>query len=302
MESVISKIDWKLSYQKKYLEERLQYNDLSGLIGDFFVDSIVKKNRPKIYFIPERPNVNSVAFKLCAILGYKIMYGKLQDVPDIYFRTQDKTFATEDSIKEIDKKRCINFFCTDISKKNVEKKFSEIFGYSLGVVPFDYSGEIVEKANLNARHDGRIIEAPIEYSDFDDEMVYEKLIDNELEGDSVLDYRVPIYGEKIPLIYLKYRPVKSRFLNDNTMVEMESPENVFESSEIHQIIQFAKSIGMDYGELDVLRNRRDGRIYIVDANNTPFGPPNGLSEKNMESALSLMAVSFKELIQQFKLK
>jgi hypothetical protein len=33
-------------------------------------------------------------------------------------------------------------------------------------------------------------------------------------------------------------------------------------------------MGLDYGELDVLRDADDGRLYVVDVNTTPFGPVN----------------------------
>lgn len=32
-------------------------------------------------------------------------------------------------------------------------------------------------------------------------------------------------------------------------------------------------MGLDYGELDILRNNLDGRIYVVDVNKTLWGPP-----------------------------
>ncbi len=43
--------------------------------------------------------------------------------------------------------------------------------------------------------------------------------------------------------------------------------------EISNLLQFCQLMGMDYGELDVLRDRQDGRIYVVDANSTPLPPP-----------------------------
>ncbi len=39
-----------------------------------------------------------------------------------------------------------------------------------------------------------------------------------------------------------------------------------------QTIEFTQSIGLDFGELDVLRDIGDGRLYIVDAANTPHSP------------------------------
>jgi len=43
-------------------------------------------------------------------------------------------------------------------------------------------------------------------------------------------------------------------------------------------------MALDYGELDVLRNKNDGKIYIVDVNNTPQGPPaNTEKEQGIEA-------------------
>ncbi len=43
--------------------------------------------------------------------------------------------------------------------------------------------------------------------------------------------------------------------------------------ECERIQAFCRVIGLDLGELDVLRHATDGRIYIVDVNYMPFGPP-----------------------------
>ena len=49
---------------------------------------------------------------------------------------------------------------------------------------------------------------------------------------------------------------------------------------------------LDYGELDVLRNRDDGLLYIVDVNPTPWGPPNHLSRQETAHAIRGMAREF----------
>lgn len=40
-----------------------------------------------------------------------------------------------------------------------------------------------------------------------------------------------------------------------------------------RIARFAAAMRLDFKGLDVLRDRGDGRIYIVDANKTDTGPP-----------------------------
>jgi phage terminase large subunit-like protein len=51
------------------------------------------------------------------------------------------------------------------------------------------------------------------------------------------------------------------------------PADVFSETEIALIRRFTQELKMDWGGVDVLRNRQDGRIYIVDANKTDMGPP-----------------------------
>ena len=57
---------------------------------------------------------------------------------------------------------------------------------------------------------------------------------------------------------------------------------------------FMKKIGLDYGELDVLRDQDNNKIYVVDANSTPFGPPQQMDWKKKEEALHMLARAFEE--------
>ena len=60
------------------------------------------------------------------------------------------------------------------------------------------------------------------------------------------------------------------------------------------MLRFARALGIDYGELDILRDRDDGRIYIVDVNNTPFGPPNHLPWSDSRRAVRRLAHAVSE--------
>src|SRR3954454_7156229 len=57
--------------------------------------------------------------------------------------------------------------------------------------------------------------------------------------------------------------------NVNTRVLRRSTSHVFTPEEVRQILAFARAMGVDYGEFDILRDRSDGRIYVVDVNKTP---------------------------------
>jgi hypothetical protein len=71
-------------------------------------------------------------------------------------------------------------------------------------------------------------------------------------------------------------------------------EEALSAEEIRNIRKFARSIGLDYGELDVLRDRDDGRTYIVDANKTPTGPSYRLPSAESRHAVNILALAFRD--------
>jgi len=58
--------------------------------------------------------------------------------------------------------------------------------------------------------------------------------------------------------------------------------------ECQDIIMYCRRIGLEYGEIDILRSDDDGRIYIIDVNNTPWWPPNKLGDVERNIALNMM--------------
>ena len=103
----------------------------------------------------------------------------------------------------------INLRATNISKTNVERIHAEIFGYTTAIDPLTYRGPCLRKSDVNALHDGAIVQCPIEK--LESGFVYEKLIDN-MTSAGALDMRVPIFGSILPLVYHKTRSLKARFL------------------------------------------------------------------------------------------
>jgi glutathione synthase/RimK-type ligase-like ATP-grasp enzyme len=127
--------------------------------------------------------------------------------------------------------------------------------------------------------------------------VYQKKINNLTEDNEVVDMRVPMLGEKKPFVYIKKRPEEKRFSNENSKVHVADKESMFSEKEIKSIEKFRRLMGADLAEVDVLRDQGDGRIYIVDINNTPWGPPNGLSEAQKGRALRILSQAFMEMIE-----
>ena len=53
---------------------------------------------------------------------------------------------------------------------------------------------------------------------------------------------------------------------------------------------------VDWGGVDVLRDRADGRLYIVDANKTDMGPPIALNLPDKLKATRMLAQAFREFV------
>jgi hypothetical protein len=161
----------------------------------------------------------------------------------------------------------------------------DVFGYNTFIDPSVYKGQAVVKSDVNALHDGRIIECPVAFNEHDNK-VYQVLIDNSFDEHYVLDYRVPVVMGKIPHVYLKYKRKEVRFTNEVSYSELKITDDYFTLEEQESIRMFASQMGAQFCELDVLRNKTDGRIYVIDVNKTPYGPPFGLKNDEAERAVA----------------
>lgn len=266
------------------LEKRINFI-LKYRIG-FFPKILTPKTG--IYFYPQPPHHRTIMFKVCKQLGIKIVNNPNANY-DFAFFWDDKTFSDEKTLPTTNTKN-INRNCTDISKQKVEKVFKEVFNYDLSVDPTTYFGKCVIKSNENAQHDGQIINCPV--NQLKGNVVYQKVIDNTFDENYVVDLRVSILGNNIPLVYYKFKTHEKRFTNDVSRAELHKTENVLSDEEINNILAFAKEMRLDYGELDVLRNKEDEKIYIVDVNKTPWGPPATLPKEDCAIAIKKMSAAF----------
>jgi O-antigen/teichoic acid export membrane protein len=228
--------------------------------------------QPKtVLFYPDRPRVWHIIYHICHQLGYKISTD-LNGHFDIAMTFEDITVRRPDPVREAlaRKTYLINAHCDDISKEYVEQVLQEVFGYSMAIDPRTYTGAYVRKSNLNAQHDGKVLHEP---SEPEAGYIYQKLIDSDNRG-KAYDIRTLIFKENIPFTIYRYKNLQDRF-NTTSDGELVETDNAFSKEEQEKIIRFCKKIGLDYGELDILRDKNDNRIYIVDANNTPSGPVRG---------------------------
>lgn len=224
--------------------------------------------RKTILFYPEMPDYRYSVHKMCHLLGYKKTNNPHSKF-DMMFRWEDTTIAAK-NIEELVPKipgLILNRRCTDISKRHVGQVFEKVFGYKLQVDPLSYIGQAIQKSDSNAKHDGKIILCPLKVVETG--YVYQKLINNYFDRELTYDIRVPLFDGVIPCVYLKYRKKEYRFNRYFKSEIVWQPEEVLSREEIRNIIRFCEELGLDYGELDVLRDKDDGKVYIVDANNTP---------------------------------
>jgi hypothetical protein len=245
-----------------------------------------------VLFYPEYPSKKTVIYKIFKKLGYNItnnqafFYNLVINWENCTLR---KEFPLFGRLPNHD--RVINIQCKDISKKYLDQVFYNVFGYRTQIDPEVYKGQCVMKSNDNAKHDGVVINCPVKNKKPD--VIYQIIINNEYDKRYVEDIRTPVINGKIPFVYVKYRPKHTRFSNTNSHTILTKKEAYLSAQEEEKINLFCNEMGLDYGELDILRNRDDNRIYIVDINNTPWGPPNHLSKKDARIAVKKLSQTLK---------
>ncbi len=249
-----------------------------GLIGEvlswfpfYFVVEAWRLGRssrsgPRIWFAPDRPRPWYLIWSVLHAAGARI--AKSADEADAVFFFDDSTSGS--TIEWPPEARAINRHCQSIAKSHVGTVFEQCFGYSLNVDPTQFSGKMVRKSEANGAHDGRIVEGPCAT---EPGFVYQRVIDNSIAGGMVEDLRCPTVGGTIPLVILKQRLASHRFANTNDNVELVETHTVLSASEQAQLSDFARAMQLDWGGLDVLRDKADGRLYVVDVNKTDMGPP-----------------------------
>ena len=245
----------------------------------------------RICFGPVSPLPWYAIWPVAHLAGFEIT----KSVPeaDILFYFQDTEF-TEAAPFTGHHAPVLNGRCLDIRKSRVAEIFLDVFGYSLAVDPMTHDGLALQKSERNGVHDGQILPCP--YFTPREGYVYQRLIDNTQDGRTYTDIRTPIVGGTIPAVYLKHRTSSTRFSNDNVQVDLTTAEEQFSQEEQARIIEFARRMHLDFGGLDVLRDRKDGRIYIVDVNKTDMGPPTALPRHQKLVAMQKLADAFRHFV------
>ena len=246
-----------------------------------------------IAFTPERARPWYLIWPVVRACGGRMVKNPAD--ADIVMHFEDATYSPNPPPARVrDGARLMNFNCRDVSKSHVSEAFERAFGYPIGVDPTTYTGAAVEKSEINGAHDGRIVTCPVTPAA---KHTYQRLIDNRARNPELVeDFRTPTVGGKPACVFIKRRPTQRRFANANSEVELTQPENVFSAAELAQIAAFTRELGLDWGGLDVLRDRSEGRLYIVDANKTDMGPPTALPLAEKMRATRMIAGAFADYV------
>ncbi|NNU17013.1 hypothetical protein HK107_11845 [Parvularcula sp. ZS-1/3] len=249
----------------------------------------LRREKLKICFTPKRARPWYFARSIVDHLGAELVENPAE--AEIVWSFEDATFTKPTVVPA--NKIAINAQCTDVSKTTVGRISEIAFGESLTVDPRTYHGKMVMKSEINGAHDGRMVEGPVAPTKG---FVYQRLIDNRTGEGMVEDLRTTIVGGEPVLVFKKRRSEDGRFLNSNDEVELTSLDAVFSQEEQEAIGVFAKTIKLDAGGLDVLRDRTSGKLFIVDANKTDMGPPLALPMADKMLATRLMAEALEDFI------
>jgi len=256
-----------------------------------------KGRRPIALLVwPEMPSRRAALYKVARSMGFELTNQSRENaVLGIRFEDKTEKLSTFDPPQK--SSICWwNGACNDIRKSTLEAAHRKVFGYGMAIDPTTYIGKIVVKSDENAVHDGQVIQGPIVASSLRPEAVYQLEIQNTDANGRHFDYRVVYIKGHIPVVYMKYKRMQTRFTNLTDDVLLLPDNQCFSKEEKGNMGRLAGQLGVDYAEFDVLRDARSGKIYVVDVNPTPWGPPAGLDAEQSEVAIKKMAEVFGQSI------
>jgi hypothetical protein len=238
----------------------------------------------KVHCVPDRPRPWYLLWPVLRLAGARMVTSAAD--AEIMIGFEDRTRCTPGPAGTPG----LNLNCVDVSKSRVAEAFAQAFGYPLALDPRSHHGPAVEKSEENGVHDGRIVACPCEPRAG---RAYQRLVDAEQPDGLVEDLRTPTIGGVPQLVFVKRRTRERRFANDNVEVRLRRVETVFTADEIAAIGRFCAAMGLDWGGLDILRDRTTRRLYVVDANKTDMGPPVALPLREKLEATRLLAAGLR---------
>ena len=206
----------------------------------------------------------------CNKLGVEITNDPNSDFKYAIYWNIKSNSTPDQVISEISHRmKVINIKCGNVLKYRVDEIWNEISGYTIKINPAKFKYKYVRKSQLQycshtgEKHDGVICNFNQKR---DPRYVYQRLIDTSLPDGRYRTLRLPIFGDSIPCVIVK--DSKDRFKESHSVVDIcYDIFGWFSVEERKWIKKFRKGIGLDYGELDILRDKNTEKIYVIDVNN-----------------------------------
>ena len=235
----------------------------------------------KLFCYPDKPGTWSKLHAVITTLGWR--YGTREDHD---LRTYFSGATINTGGVRLDRRgrrpaaspsilpKTINSGCVDVSKSAIERAFSKELGYASFVDP---SGvECVEKTEIQAiKKIRRVAAGSPQRSGY----VYQREI-NTFRDRAWTDLRPVVYDGRILGVVVKK---KSDWIHGDAdaRIELASPLQVFSADELARIEAGCRGFGAHFAELDVLRDRDNGKVYVVDLNYTAHRNSFDLIKKQM---------------------
>ncbi|MDI7775106.1 hypothetical protein [Asticcacaulis sp. EMRT-3] len=286
---VIRKTGIEVRLNGPVLNEIFNWAIYLGLLNIMsFATRLNGRPRPRLWFAPDRPRAWYLLRGAAMWGGIDLATSAGNADACVYF--DDSTIGGPQAFPAM---TSLNATCTNISKSHVAQVFKDVFGYPLALDPLTAQGEIVEKPETNGVHGGRVITAPCAPRPG---FVYQRLIDTRDDEGCCHDLRTPCAGGEAVLVWVKVKTPQGRFSIHNRRAYLADMAQTYTPKEQALIRQFTARMGLDWGGLDILRDRSDGRIYIVDVNKTDLGPLIALSWGDKIRSMNRLARALRRLV------
>ncbi|MDX1429796.1 MAG: hypothetical protein R3282_05890 [Rhodothermales bacterium] len=221
---------------------------------------------------PERPGPSYTLWKLSMLSGIRLVAA--DECPERSGREPlARIWHNNETWEECEHPGYLNGRCTDISKIHVDRVFGDVFGFSTEIDPTTFRGRAVMKPDENCAGVGVLIETPVKPEDVSPDHIYQRLVDNTIGDGVVREYRVTVMLGKITDVVRQDRLEEGRLIGRGAGgtrgSKVMTADEAFSADDRSRILTFCDRLGLDFGELDILPDRTENRLYILDANKTP---------------------------------
>ncbi len=152
-----------------------------------------------IYPDSNHPNWKFTMLKFfCEFAGVEVVRDKHKPFDKAFYLSYHKTFRqhTFELLELHTKHKIINFGCEDVRKSYVEEVMLKTFGYNAVINP-EKSNLFLEKSELQGSHSLKICD---KFEKYTPNCIYVKFLDGRINENTIRDYRIYIYGNRISTV------------------------------------------------------------------------------------------------------